>query len=81
MKLGVDLDLYANRILRGCTTFHREIAVIIVEKFLLAAMAPLKKYRSTTPKVATLALKECGRTMLLALKLVGTDVPLIGAAR
>ena len=62
-------------------TFYREIAVIIVEKFLLAAMAPLKNYRPTSPKVATLALKKCGRTMLLALNLVGIDVPLIGAAR
>ena len=81
MKLGVDLDLYANRTLRRTTTFHREIAVKIVEKFLLVAMAPLKNYRSTTPKVATSALKEFGRTMLLAPNLVGIDVPLIGAAR
>ena len=44
-------------------------------------MAPLKNYRPTTPKVAALALKECGRTMLLAPNLVGIDVPLIGAAR
>lgn len=62
-------------------TSHREIAVIIVKKFSLAAMAPLKNYRSTTPKVATSALKEFGRTMLLAPNLVGIDVPLIGAAR
>ena len=81
MKLGVDLDLCANHLLRRFTTFHREIAVIIVEKFLLAAMAPLKKYRSTTPKVATLALKECGRTMILVPKPAGIDVSLIGAAR
>ena len=44
-------------------------------------MAPLKNYRSTTPKVATLVLKECSTTMLSAANLVGIDVPLIGAAR
>ena len=44
-------------------------------------MTPLKNYRSTTPKVETLVLKERGRTLLLVANLVGIDVPLIGAAR
>ena len=79
MKRG--LDLCANHFSEQSTTFHREITVIIVEKLLPTAMAPLKNYRSTTPKVATLAHKECGRTMLFAPNLVGIDIPLIGAAR
>ena len=81
MKLGVDLDLCANHLQKQPITFHRGIAVIIVEKFLLAAMTPMRNHRSTTSKVVTLALKECGRFMLLAPNLFGIDIPLVGAAR
>lgn len=81
LKLGLDLDLCANHLSEQSTTLHREITVLIGEKKLLAAMAPLKNYRSTTLKVATLAPKECGRTMRFTPNLVGIDIPLIGAAR